>query len=119
MKFTPGLLEGVLHIDLEPFEDSRGWFARTFCKDEFSKIGHKEEWVQMNHSFTKEEASIRGMHFQLPPFSEIKMVRCIAGTVFDVVIDIRRNSPTFLKWESVELSAANKKMIYIPAGFAH
>jgi len=119
MIFTETILKGSFVIDLKPFQDNRGWFARTFCKEEFAKIGHTKEWVQMNHSFTKQQGTIRGMHYQLPPFSEIKMVRCIAGAVFDVIVDIRKKSPTFLQWFGVELSATNKKMIYIPEGFAH
>lgn len=119
MKFYPASLKGVYIIDLEPVADSRGWFARTFCKNEFAVIGHTKEWVQLNHSFTSKKGSIRGMHYQLPPFREIKMVRCIAGSVWDVVIDIRKDSETFLQWTYVELSAQNKKMIYIPEGFAH
>ena len=119
MIFTETNLKGSFVIDLTPFQDERGWFARTFCKDEFAKIGHSKEWVQMNHSFTKQQGTIRGMHYQLPPFSEIKMVRCIAGAVFDVIVDIRKDSPTFLQWFGIELSATNKKMIYIPEGFAH
>lgn len=119
MTFKETILKGSFVIDVTPFEDERGWFARTFCKDEFVKIGHTKEWLQMNHSFTKQQGTIRGMHYQLPPFSEIKMVRCIAGAVFDVIIDIRKNSPTFLQWFGVELSSTNKKMIYIPEGFAH
>jgi len=75
--------------------------------------------LQMNHSFTKDKGAIRGMHYQLPPFSEIKMVRCIAGAVFDVIIDLQKDSPTFLQWVGTELSAQNKKMLYIPEGFAH
>ena len=119
MIFTEPNLKGSFVIDLTPFQDERGWFARTFCKDEFAKIGHSKEWVQMNHSFTKQQGTIRGRHYQLPPFSEIKMVRCIAGAVFDVIVDIRKDSPTFLQWFGIELSATNKKMIYIPEGFAH
>lgn len=119
MIFTPTKLEGSYIIELTPFTDERGWFARTYCKNEFSQVGHSAEWVQMNHSFTREKGTIRGMHYQLPPFSEIKMVRCIAGTVFDVIIDIRKDSPTFLQWVGAELSAGNKKMMYIPRGFAH
>lgn len=119
MIFTPTKLEGSFIIELTPFTDDRGWFARTYCKNEFSRIGHTAEWVQMNHSFTREKGSIRGMHYQLPPFGEIKMVRCIAGAVFDVIIDIRKDSPTFLEWVGMELSAENKKMMYIPKGFAH
>ena len=119
MIFTETVLRGSFVIELELFVDERGWFARTYCKNEFSKIGHQKEWVQLNHSFTKQTGTIRGMHYQLPPFSEIKLVRCIAGAVYDVIIDIRKGSATFLQYVGVELSAANKKMIYIPEGFAH
>ena len=119
MIFTETALKGSYIISLEPYSDERGWFARTFCKKEFEAIGHHKEWVQMNHSFTTDKGTVRGMHFQLPPFSEIKMVRCVAGAVLDVIVDIREGSPTFLQWTGVELSAANKKMIYIPEGFAH
>jgi len=119
MIFTPSELEGVYFIGLQPVGDSRGWFSRTYCKNEFAQIGHTKEWVQMNHSFTSRKGTVRGMHYQLPPFSEIKMVRCIAGAVLDVVVDLRTGSPTFLHHTSIELSAKNKKMIYIPEGFAH
>jgi dTDP-4-dehydrorhamnose 3,5-epimerase len=119
MIFTETMLKGGFVIDINPFEDERGWFARTFCKEEFKKIGYVGEWVQLNHSFTKQKGTIRGMHYQMPPFSEIKLVRCIAGAAFDVIVDIRKNSRTFLHWVGVELSAKNKKMIYIPEGFAH
>lgn len=119
MIFTPTSLAGSYVIDLEPFSDERGWFARFYCKNEFQQIGHAQEWVQLNHSFTTHTGTVRGMHFQLPPFREIKMVRCIAGAIFDVIVDIRKDSPTFLKWTGVELSAANRKMLYIPEGFAH
>ncbi len=119
MIFSETPLKGSFLISLIPFSDDRGWFARTYCKEEFEKIGYQKEWVQLNHSFTARKGSIRGMHFQLPPFQEIKLVRCIAGAVNDVIIDIRKNSPTFLKWFGAELSAANKQMIYIPEGFAH
>ena len=119
MKFNPLKLAGSYEVELIPFTDNRGWFARTYCKNEFAAIGHTKEWVQLNHSFTQAKGSIRGMHYQLPPFKEIKMVRCIAGAVYDVIIDIRQGSPTFLQWHGTELSAANKRMLYIPAGFAH
>jgi dTDP-4-dehydrorhamnose 3,5-epimerase len=119
MKFTPAAIDGVYIIDLQPIADNRGWFARSYCKKEFAAIGHTKEWVQLNHSFTARKGTIRGMHYQLPPFSEIKLVRCIAGAVMDVVIDLRKGSKTFLNWINVELSADNKKMIYIPEGFAH
>lgn len=119
MIFSPTHLQGSYLVQLEPFMDERGWFARYFCKNEFEKIGHKKEWVQCNHSVTYKKGALRGMHFQVAPFKEIKMVRCIAGAVFDVIIDIRKNSETFLQWFGTELSAENKNMVYIPEGFAH
>jgi dTDP-4-dehydrorhamnose 3,5-epimerase len=119
MIFTETKLKGSFIIDLKIFSDERGWFARTFCKNEFKQIGHDAEWVQLNHSVTNTKGTIRGMHFQHPPFSEIKLVRCIKGSVYDVIIDLREGSPTFLQWVGEELSADNKKMFYIPAGFAH
>lgn len=119
MIFIPTSLAGSYIIDLEPRSDERGWFARYYCKEEFQQIGHTKEWVQMNHSVTNKKGSIRGMHFQVHPYKEIKMLRCIAGAVYDVIIDLRKNSATFLQWAAVELSAANKKMLYIPEGFAH
>lgn len=119
MIFEETPLLGAYLIQLTPFIDDRGWFARSYCKEEFAKIGHHKEWVQLNHSVSNKMGTLRGMHFQIPPFSEIKMVRCIVGTVWDVIVDIRENSNTFLKWYGVELSAENRKMIYIPEGFAH
>jgi len=119
MTFAPTKLNGSYTIELSPFSDSRGWFARTYCKNEFQQIGHDKEWVQLNHSITFEKGSIRGMHYQVKPFREIKMVRCIAGLVYDVIIDLRKSSPTFLQWFGTELSAKNKRMLYIPEGFAH
>ena len=119
MKFLPTILNGSFTIQLDPIKDERGWFARYFCKKEFSTIGHNKEWVQMNHSFSLKKGTLRGMHFQKPPYSEIKLVRCIQGSVFDVIIDLRKDSPTFLKWFGAELSAENKLMMYIPEGFAH
>jgi dTDP-4-dehydrorhamnose 3,5-epimerase len=119
MIFTPAPLLGSYTIDLTPFSDSRGWFARTYCKDEFQQIGHTKEWVQINHSFTVKAGALRGMHYQLLPFKEIKLVRCIAGSIYDVIVDLRRGSATFLQCFGTELSAKNKKMMYIPEGFAH
>ena len=119
MTFTETALKGSFIISLTPYSDERGWFVRTFCKKEFATIGHHKEWVQMNHSFTTDKGTVRGMHFQMPPFSEIKMVRCIAGAVLDVIVDIRKDSPTFLQWVSVELSAANRQMIYCPRPKPH
>ncbi|MDZ4809611.1 MAG: dTDP-4-dehydrorhamnose 3,5-epimerase [Bacteroidota bacterium] len=119
MIFTTTPLIGSYVIDLKPYADQRGWFARYYCKNSFTEIGHTKEWVQMNHSFSYKKGTIRGMHFQVEPYREIKMVRCIAGSVFDIIIDIRKDSATFLQWFGVELSADNKRMLYIPEGFAH
>jgi dTDP-4-dehydrorhamnose 3,5-epimerase len=119
MIFAETKLKGSYIVTLEPKGDERGWFARTYCKQEFEKIDHHKEWVQMNHSFSSQKGTVRGLHFQCAPHREIKMVRCISGIVYDVIVDIRENSPTFLQWIGVELSATNKKMIYIPEGFAH
>jgi len=96
MIFSQTPLPGSYIIDLTPFSDSRGWFARTYCKNEFLQIGHTKEWLQMNHSFTVQRGALRGMHYQLPPFAETKMVRCIAGAVYDVIIDLRKGTPSFL-----------------------
>ena len=119
MIFTPLSLKGAFVIEPRVFSDDRGMFYRYFCKNDFKEIGHDAEWVQLNHSVTLHAGTVRGMHYQLPPFAEIKLVKCIAGSVLDVIVDVRKDSPTFLQWVSVELSADNRKMIYIPAGFAH
>jgi dTDP-4-dehydrorhamnose 3,5-epimerase len=119
MKYTETPLKGAYIIELEPFRDNRGLFARTFCKRDFQKIGHKKEFVQFNHSVTFQKGTIRGMHYQVPPSSEIKLIRCIRGSVFDVIIDLRYKSSTFLKYFTAELSETNMKMIYVPEGFAH
>ncbi len=119
MIFIPTTLQGSYEITLLPYTDNRGWFTRFYCKEEFEQINHSKEWVQMNHSFTKAKGSIRGMHYQYPPNSEIKVVRCISGAVYDVIIDLRKSSKTFLHWRGTELSADKKNMLYIPEGFAH
>lgn len=119
MKFYPLSLKGAFIIEPEPFEDHRGKFSRIFCQDELKQIGHYKNIVQINHSMTRQKGAIRGMHFQKPPKAEIKMVRCIQGSVFDVIIDLRHNSPTFLKWHGEVLSAENMKAMYVPEGFAH
>ena len=119
MKFIETSLKGAYIVEPEPFRDDRGFFARTFCKREFSEIKHTKEFVQFNHSMTTTKGTLRGMHYQIPPSAEIKLIRCIRGSVYDVIIDIRKNSPTFLKHFGVTLSESNLKMIYIPEGFAH
>ncbi len=112
-------LKGVFEISLKPLADNRGFFMRTFDDKIFKEAGLERNWVQENHSRSEEKGIIRGLHFQLPPFTETKMVRCINGAVLDVFVDLRKDSPTFGHWDSIELTAENKKMIFIPRGFAH
>ncbi len=119
MIFTETRLKGSYLIDLEPRNDLRGWFARTYCEKEFTNIGHHKHWVQINHSFTEKAGTVRGLHFQKSPFKEVKMVRCVNGAVYDIIVDLRNNSPNYLEWFGIELSNKNNKMLYIPEGFAH
>ncbi len=119
MKFTPLKLAGAYHIETTPFQDQRGFFTRTFCENEFAEFGLKQHYVQANHSGTFGKGIIRGMHFQRPPHAEVKVIKCIKGSIFDVIVDCRKNSPTFLQWVGIELSAEKKNMMYVPEGFAH
>ena len=119
MEFLPAYIEGLYTIRLKKLEDDRGWFVRTFCKDEFRQIGFDKEFVQFNHSFNKYKGTIRGMHFQNIPYGETKLVRCIQGSVYDVAIDLRKQSPTFLQYFGTALSAENMLSMLIPEGFAH
>ena len=119
IKFVEAPLAGAYVIELEPFLDERGLFARTFCRKEFAAIGFHKQIVQINHSVTRQKGAIRGMHYQLPPACETKIIRCVQGKVFDVMVDIRAGSPTFMQWQGVELSKDNMRTVYIPEGFAH
>ncbi len=119
MKFIETPLKDAYIIEPEHFEDQRGLFERIYCENEFKEIGHSKKIVQINYSATKEGGAVRGMHYQNPPMTEIKMVKCIKSSVYDVIIDLRKNSDTFLKWYGETLSAESKRMIYIPEGFAH
>ncbi len=119
MKFSKTKLNGLFVIKLEPFQDERGKFFRVYCENELNDIGHNKKIVQINQSLTKKKGTIRGMHFQYPPKAEIKMVRCLKGSVFDVAIDLRIISPTFLKWHGEILTEDNMMVLYIPEGFAH
>jgi dTDP-4-dehydrorhamnose 3,5-epimerase len=119
MKFIETSLSGAYVIELEPFRDERGLFARTFCQKEFATIGFHKQIVQINHSVTRQKGAIRGMHYQRPPASEIKIIRCVQGAVFDVMVDLRAGSSTYLHWHGAELSKDNMRMVYIPEGFAH
>jgi dTDP-4-dehydrorhamnose 3,5-epimerase len=119
MIFTETPLKGAYLVEPEPHSDDRGLFARTYCKNEFAKLDHKKEFVQFNHSRTLKKGTIRGMHYQKPPYTEIKLIRCIRGRIFDAIIDIRQDSATFLHHFTVELSENNMLSFYIPEGFAH
>lgn len=119
MIFTPAILDGAFTIDVQPFQDSRGFFTRVFCEKEFAEHGLVQHFVQANHSGTQGKGVIRGMHFQNAPHCEVKLVKCVQGAIFDVIVDVRKDSPTFLQWFGAELSSENKKMMYVPAGFAH
>jgi dTDP-4-dehydrorhamnose 3,5-epimerase len=119
MKFTSLPLKDAYLIDLEKRSDERGFFARLFCQEEFIANGLEANFVQMNNSFSNEKGTLRGMHYQLPPAAEVKVVRCIKGSIYDLILDIRPHSPTFRKSFGAILSEENRKMMYIPRGFAH
>lgn len=119
MKFTETNIEGVFVIELEPIADERGIFSRIFCQNEFRSVGINKNFVQANYSLTLKKGTVRGLHFQNPPKAESKIIKCLSGRVFDVAVDLRKDSPTFLKWTFVELSKENFRMIYIPEGCAH
>ena len=119
MKFTETRLKGVFVIELEKRGDDRGFFARLFCENEFRQHGLNPRIVQMNNSLSATRGTLRGIHYQLPPKAEDKTFRCVRGALFDVVIDLRPNSPTFLKHVAVELTAENRTMIHVPQGCAN
>ena len=116
MEIRERKLKGTFEIILKPHTDTRGFFMRTFDRELFEKQNIHRKWVQENHSHSIERGIIRGLHFQLPPFSETKLVRCIRGRILDVFVDLRKHSSTFGHWDGVELSAENKKMLFIPRG---
>ena len=119
LKITPLRLDGTFVIETNPFSDSRGLFARFFCQNELSNIMGEREIVNVNFSRNFNKGAVRGLHFQIPPFAEVKMPRCIKGKIIDFFVDVRKDSPTFLQWDSIELSEENQKMVFIPEGFAH
>ncbi len=119
MIFTETPLKDAYIIELERIEDERGFFARSWCVREFEEHGLNPNMVQCNVSFNKKKGTLRGMHYQAAPHEEAKLVRCTRGALYDVIIDLRPDSPTFKKWFGVELTAKNRKMFYIPEGFAH
>jgi dTDP-4-dehydrorhamnose 3,5-epimerase len=119
MIFTESPLPGAFLVDLEPLADERGFFARTYCADEFSAKGLSVEWRQCSVSFNARKGTLRGLHYQDAPHEENKLVRCTAGAIFDVIVDIRRDSPGFKRWFGVELTAQNRRSLFIPPGYAH
>ena len=119
MKFNETKIKGLYTAELNPIRDHRGFFSRLYCDEAIKEAGIKKPVKQINHSLTSAVGAIRGMHYQNPPHAEIKMVRCISGEVYDVAIDLRKDSDTFLQWHGEYLNSKNFKMMVIPEGFAH
>lgn len=119
MIFTRTALAGATIVDIERREDARGHFGRTYCEREFAANGLPTRMVQTNMSLTRRAGTLRGMHYQLAPYAEDKLVRCVQGAIWDAIVDIRPESPTYCSWIGVELSAANGRMLLVPRGFAH
>lgn len=119
MIFTPIELAGAYIIDVDPHMDQRGFFTRSFCQNEFDDHGLNPKIVQMNTGFSHKKGTLRGMHYQTHPYAEAKLVRCIRGAIYDVMVDLRLNSSTHKKWFGVQLTQANHRMLYVPEGFAH
>jgi dTDP-4-dehydrorhamnose 3,5-epimerase len=120
MHFKETEIKDCFLIKPEAFKDERGWFARVFCQYEFNRALKKEvQFVQINHSFNAKKGTFRGMHYQVMPYSEEKLIRCISGRVLDFILDLREDSSTFLKWIYIELSAENQHLVFLPKGVAH
>jgi len=119
MKWTNIALPGAYVVELEPVYDDRGFFARTWCSEEFKSRGLVVDLVQCSISYNTRRGTLRGMHYQEEPYAEVKLVRCTAGALYDVILDLRPSSPTYGKWHAMELNATNRKMVYVPKGFAH
>jgi dTDP-4-dehydrorhamnose 3,5-epimerase len=119
MKFNPTPLKGAYTVEIEKRGDDRGFFARVFCENEFAQAGLIPKFVQVNNSLSAKKGTLRGMHYQLVPKAEVKLVRCIRGALWDAIVDLRPDSPSFGKWFGAELNAENRLMMYVPRGFAH
>lgn len=119
MKFIETGLQGAVIVEIEKLQDQRGFFARTWCKREFEKYGLDATLVQANVSYNLRKGTLRGMHYQVEPYGETKLVRCTQGAICDVIIDLRPESPTYRKWVGVELTAENYRMLFVPQMFAH
>jgi dTDP-4-dehydrorhamnose 3,5-epimerase len=119
LRFTPTDVEDAVIIDVEPIEDERGFFARAWDERELAERGLETRIAQCNVSFNRRKGTLRGMHLQRPPHEEVKLIRCVRGSLFDVIVDIRPESASYKQWTGVELSARNRRMLYVPRGFAH
>lgn len=119
LEFIQTPIAGLTIVKRNPIEDARGFFSRFYCANKFAKLGFEKPIQQINHTYTVKAGAVRGMHFQYPPYAEVKMVSCLRGEVFDVAVDLRQDSPTFLQWHAEILSAANRRSFLIPEGFAH
>jgi dTDP-4-dehydrorhamnose 3,5-epimerase len=119
LKFVETPLAGLYVVEIEPRKDDRGFFARSFCIEEFDAHGLERKVAQCNVSFNENAGTLRGLHFQAEPHGEAKLVRCTQGAIYDVAVDIRPDSRTYLKWYAVELNSKNRRMLFIPQGFAH
>jgi len=119
MIFHPTPLKGAHLVEPEKRGDDRGFFARFFCEREFAAAGLTSHFVQINNSLTAKKGTLRGLHYQLPPTAEVKLMRCLRGAIYDVIVDLRPDSPTYRKWFGAELSESNRLMMYAPRGFAH
>lgn len=119
MKFLPTQLKDAWLIEAEPHGDERGFFARTMCDREFAAMGMLADFVQMNMSYSARKGTLRGLHYQQAPFAEAKLIRCISGAIWDVIVDLRGGSDTYMKHQGFELSASNRRQLYVPPGFAH
>ena len=119
MIFTESPLPGAFLVDLEPLADDRGFFARAYCDDEFAARGLRVEWRQCSVSFNARKGTLRGLHYQEAPHEETKLVRCTSGSIFDVIVDIRPHSTFYRRWFGVELTAHNRRSLFIPPGYAH
>ena len=119
MRFVDTPIAGAYLVDLDMRGDGRGFFARLWCADEMSAHGLDGHFVQTNNGLSEQRGTMRGLHYQVPPHGESKLVRCIAGSIFDVIVDLRSDSPSYLQWFGAELTAVNRRMMYVPEGCAH
>jgi dTDP-4-dehydrorhamnose 3,5-epimerase len=119
MKLVATPVDGAYLVELTPRGDDRGFFARAWCRDELAAEGLNGSFVQCNDSLSRHKGTLRGLHYQAEPFGEVKLIRCVRGAIFDVLVDVRPESPSYLRWFGAELTADNRTMMYVPAGCAH